>query len=293
MKTRNKGLTIIEMITVLAIIMILAGLLVPAVSMVRKMAKETQQRSQIATVSLGLEAWNDELGHYPDSDEYTETTALEAIYTGAQKLGEALVGRDLRGFHPSQDLSSATGDYTDEGDDYYLVEDVNDEKIRDNLKQRLDPFIDIETARAYRGSSATTPPTVFDMPHVVESVVICDVFNRFTMSLGDTVVKAGMPLLYFRSNPHDNLSEVADFYNFYDNYAIIASAQKAAKLMDGGFLVNDGASDDERREAFDAFITNPAVTGDGHYPYRADSYILISAGHDGIYGTNDDITNFN
>ena len=27
-------------------------------------------------------------------------------------------------------------------------------------------------------------------------------------------------------------------------------------------------------------------------PYRAQSYILISAGKDGLYGTSDDITNF-
>ena len=27
-------------------------------------------------------------------------------------------------------------------------------------------------------------------------------------------------------------------------------------------------------------------------PYRADSYILISAGYDGLYGTRDDICNF-
>ena len=28
------------------------------------------------------------------------------------------------------------------------------------------------------------------------------------------------------------------------------------------------------------------------WPYRADSYILISAGIDGLYGTSDDMTNF-
>ena len=294
-KTKRSGLTLIEMITVLAVIMILVGLLVPAVNKVRKMAKETQQRSQIATVSLGLEAWNDEFGYYPDSNEYTTGTAKEAIYTGAQKLGEALVGRDLRGFHPSQDLSNATGDYTvKEAEDYYLVKGgYTDDKIEENLKQRLDPFIDIDTARAYRGSE--DDPTIFEMPNVVESVVICDVFNRFSMTLtsgsgNTTVVQAGMPLLYFRANPSGTLSEVSDFYDFKDNYAIIATAQEAAGLT-GGFL--EEPLDDARADDFYEFIENPAVTGSGQAPYRADSYILISAGYDGIYGTNDDITNFN
>ena len=30
----------------------------------------------------------------------------------------------------------------------------------------------------------------------------------------------------------------------------------------------------------------------GNRPYRADSYILMSAGFDGLYGTKDDVFNF-
>jgi hypothetical protein len=37
--------------------------------------------------------------------------------------------------------------------------------------------------------------------------------------------------------------------------------------------------------------TNPAVTGTPT-PYKKDSYIMISAGWDGIYGTTDDIFSF-
>jgi len=43
---------------------------------------------------------------------------------------------------------------------------------------------------------------------------------------------------------------------------------------------------------FENMILNPYVTT-VHRPYRADSYILISAGEDGVYGTSDDITNYN
>ena len=39
------------------------------------------------------------------------------------------------------------------------------------------------------------------------------------------------------------------------------------------------------------YITDPKVTA-VDWPYRPDSYILISAGVDGLYGTNDDICNF-
>ena len=42
------------------------------------------------------------------------------------------------------------------------------------------------------------------------------------------------------------------------------------------------------------FISDPMVSVGGmDMPYNRDSYILISAGMDGEYGTADDMTNFN
>ena len=42
---------------------------------------------------------------------------------------------------------------------------------------------------------------------------------------------------------------------------------------------------------FYEYIRDPRVQA-RPWPYRPDSYLLISAGADGIYGTNDDIRNF-
>lgn len=42
---------------------------------------------------------------------------------------------------------------------------------------------------------------------------------------------------------------------------------------------------------FQAFINDPRVSAK-HQPYRSDSYILLSAGPDGVFGTADDIANF-
>jgi hypothetical protein len=39
------------------------------------------------------------------------------------------------------------------------------------------------------------------------------------------------------------------------------------------------------------YIRDPKVTATD-WPYRPDSYILVSAGKDGEYGTDDDIRNF-
>ena len=61
------------------------------------------------------------------------------------------------------------------------------------------------------------------------------------------------------------------------------------------YTAPDGAKGDE---IFYDFITNPGQAtkagGTTYYkPYNASEYILISAGWDGIFGTKDDLTNFN
>ena len=300
MKTTRTGFTLIEMLTVLAIITILIGLLIPALNMVRHMAKNTQERSQISVVSLGLEAWNQDFGSYPDSNEYPGGSGINASYTGAQKLAEAMVGRDLRGFNKSEDLALATGNYNTENGDYYLANGTyTPDEIKANLERRLNPFLDIERARVYKVSSSRTGEVgLFDrtnpMQLATDSVTICDVFDRLSVTLADgTVVRTGMPLLYFRANPAGTLSNVYDYYDFGDNYAMIQAAQNSAGLT-GGFLSNPDPI--QAAQEFYRFIQNPRVAGGNStstYPYKADSYILISAGYDGIYGTSDDITNFN
>ena len=54
---------------------------------------------------------------------------------------------------------------------------------------------------------------------------------------------------------------------------------------------NTLANATNRFEFFYNYITDPKVAAIP-WPYRPDSYILISAGADGLYGTSDDICNF-
>ena len=50
------------------------------------------------------------------------------------------------------------------------------------------------------------------------------------------------------------------------------------------------ANPDYGKEVFYEYIRDPKIMATP-WPYRPDSYILISAGADGEYGTGDDITN--
>jgi hypothetical protein len=134
--------------------------------------------------------------------------------------------------------------------------------------------------------------------------VICDVFGRKSVAVGGNLVKAGTPVLYYRAN---TLSKTITppaapdqrIYNVLDNYALIA----LGRPTDGRPHPLYGPPDPrpspwDREPQYEnfyryirdtKFLAPPAMK---QWPYRAESYILISAGVDGFYGTPDDIRNF-
>ncbi|MBM4104447.1 MAG: type II secretion system protein, partial [Planctomycetes bacterium] len=104
------GFTLLEMLTAMAIIAVMIGLLLPAIGKIQTVAMVVKQRSQFNAIGTALEAfrsdssWND----YPPST-YTDAAGAEtgsADYTGAQKLAEALIGWDGLGFHPQSQWRS-------------------------------------------------------------------------------------------------------------------------------------------------------------------------------------------
>jgi len=95
-KREKPGLTLVEILTVIAIIALLVGILIPAVTAVKDAAKEVKQRGQFTTIELGLTAFKNDYGDYPPSFFGTMTGFTPGgIYCGAQKLSEALLGLDL------------------------------------------------------------------------------------------------------------------------------------------------------------------------------------------------------
>jgi len=89
---KRSGLTVIEILVVVGIIALLAGMLIPAASTVRKMAKEVKQRAQLTAIELGLAAFKNDYGDYPPSDPYSWLRNVTDVQnsSGAQKLAEAL-----------------------------------------------------------------------------------------------------------------------------------------------------------------------------------------------------------
>ena len=89
-KTRKKeAFTIIELLTVMSIIVILLGLLVPAMNKAKIYAKTVNQKNQFHSIDVALELFKTEYEDYPPSDQFDDASVA---YCGAMKLAEAVVG---------------------------------------------------------------------------------------------------------------------------------------------------------------------------------------------------------
>jgi type II secretory pathway pseudopilin PulG len=290
---KKTGLTIIELLIVLGIIALLVGLLVPALSVVRNMAKETKQKAQLSTIELALAAFKNDEGDYPPSD-WPLPPNPGSDYCGSQKLAEALLGWDLLGFHPNTawradglDAAGGSGSY-----DPAHTRDINGDGIPDTFDERKGPYLELATASAFKLIDLFGPNAIGSL--APDTFVICDVFGakKITMIKGvDSVTgqpitvteKAGAPILYYRANTSGKIMNAV--YRVSDNDALVIAKQQA----DG--IEHPLARSGNQYQFFYDYIRDPKINA-RPWPYRPDSYILISAGADGLYGTSDDIRNF-
>jgi len=320
-KTRTSGLTMIEILVVVSIIAILTGLLLPAVHTVQKMARETKQKAQLTSIELALAAFKNDYGEYPPSSFNDPMVSGRGDYGGAQKLAEALLGWDLLGFHPNSAWRSDGMGLDQQGKPVATIYTAPD-----TLSNRRGRYLEMETANAFflgGGTDGVFLDTSGDWgggPLAPRTFVLCDVFpvRERKMRLPDgKIVSPGMPILYYKANaaskvlvpaPNEGLVQPeARVYNARDNRALVSlgmladnakplSARRRHKLDPLYPLTNDEtsklySSGDMFAYFYQLYIRDFRVQA-RPWPHRPDSYLLISAGADGIYGTNDDIRNF-
>jgi len=273
-KSEKSGLTLVELLTVLAIISLLVGILIPAVSAVKNSAMEAKQRGQFVSINLGLTTFKNDSdcgGDYPPSDGWSPGGPLN--YCGAQKLAEALLGLDLLGFHPK---SGFTANGVNSGG--VFVYDTGNPVL---FGQRKDLFLD-GTANAFKLDDLflrTGTGLLYG-----DTYVLCDVFGATRVTLpGGTTAKAGTPILYYKADPSGRL--IGEVYNHNDNVVLVTLKEAADNKAHP--LANPGGG----YSNFYDYITDPKITAK-QWPYKPNSYILISAGADGLYGTGDDVRNF-
>ena len=288
-RTKRFGFTIVELLTAVAIIAMLVALLIPSLSMVRNFAKETRQKSQFASIGQALMAFRSDYGDYPPSDRHM---LLSRDYGGSQKLAEAILGWDLLGFHPQSNWNS-TGLDRNNGEFAYDPARV---RGNDTLYERRTPYLDAGTTSAFSLGSLYAPLLPGQLAPA--TYVLCDAFPVKKITIGPVAsqktVKAGTPILYYRANTSSR-NEVGigawdlQIYNYQDN-----SPLAELPTLKDNTLQHPLGDDTNNYEVFRNEITDlQASQASGRlWPHRPGSYILISAGADGLYGTGDDITNF-
>ena len=259
---KKAAFTIVELLTVMSIIILLIGLLVPGLNLIRQFAKRVKQKAQFHSIGIALDLFNAEWDGYPPSEAFGPTGTYK--YCGAMKLAEAMVGKDMCGFNTDSDFTAgnAAGLY------------YGPPATLSGRKQ----YLKLEGANVETIGSLYNPPGPFD----ASEVVLCDVYAHRTAS-GE---RLGMPILYYRANTSntEHLPPPAppgeNIYNYDDNRELVA-----LKTYDGEDHLFELDPATFYEEIKNKKISIPR-------PYRADSYILISAGPDGKYGTKDDVLNF-
>ena len=294
------GFTIVELLVTLVIIGIVLSLMLPAFSAVKNAALVLQQKGQHNLIETGLEGFRLDFGDYPD-DYHTNPYSMVPYdysdrYSGAQILAEAMVGRDGFGVHKYTQFLLEDGiDTTDDG--------VGDTKIYGlspvNKSLRRGPYIEPESANATMVGSLYSN---LSDPLDADTYVLSDMFGKVKNKV--TGKPSGMPVLYYKANTSNSLHVTPSggpggqwglqrgyedsIYTLYVN----------SKVFDWGipFKSNYSSHMYTSSNSSDWSLFYEA-TRDPNFntpvrPYRSESFILQSAGLDGIYGTMDDVYNF-
>ena len=303
---KHKAFSLIELLVVISVIAMLMSVIGVAASRVRIAAKNMQQAANLHAIEVGLELVEKDYGFYPDS----QAIVLDGgnVY-GAQQLSEALVGRDMAGvdknsgfYVPSRELSARTEPT------YY------DSNEQESLNNRKGPYFNLDR----EGANVLEVSQIYDdtkdifckydaVSHTIandydRAPVIVDNYKMKKVELETGVmVYTGTPILYYRSNPSAKYFREQNtawssmtyelckdsYYNYYDNYDFYELENLRNPEEDThAFKESNGG-----KTAFYEYLTSKKV-GTYDMPVNKGTFVLISAGYDGIYGTRDDITNF-
>lgn len=279
----KKAFSIVELLTIMSILVLIMSLLLPALNQVRKHGKKVKQKAQFHSISVAMELFNAEWDGFPDSDALG---ADSQPYCGAMKFCEAMVGQDLLGYHPASvfrrdDDDPVTGLYPPNPSD-------------DNLDMRSKPYLQLENANAYKLEDIYGSGNVGSFTD--KSRVLCDVYGR--IKHGTTGKKIGMPILYYKANVSGTTHPITDnsvattavtnIYDHTDNDTLVQLGVPKTTPLETHPMAGTTATG---IYVFYDAIWNDKITSLAR-PHRSDSYILLSAGFDGLYGTNDDVFNF-
>jgi hypothetical protein len=236
-----------------------------------------KQLSQFQRIDTALDLFKSEFNFYPPSGALDENGKP---YCGAMKLVEAIMGQDLWGFHPDsvfrRDGTGSKGTML-----YPDANNLSRQAYSDNFNMRKRYYL--RDGNCYHLKDLYNDVGPFDG----NEYVLCDEFWHVTDLGMDR--RGGMPILYYKANTSKTAHDINDpnnpenIYNYRDNHALLALGVPGKPELKHPLYENP--------KIFYEITKNPKASGPIR-PYGADTYILLSAGKDGLYGTKDDIANF-
>jgi prepilin-type N-terminal cleavage/methylation domain-containing protein len=327
MSQKRHAFTLIELLTVVAIITLLISILVPAVNAARKQAARAAARAQISGLSQGIEMFRTDFNYYPSSIPQTELgvddadnransgTGTTYPVQGAHRLAVAMVGLDqlgcptktggttagninvnpdsIKGWYYTHGAANTADGTFIAGSDVYYPKDTENWGNPVYRTTRRSPYIDP------KGFNIVKDKTIGNNGNA-GAIVLTDRYDKRANEdiQDDANYSNHSVILYYaanergkylyRDNPGVDDDNISNLYYFQDNRNILVSdaAQFKGTSTTPGYSV----------QAFYDFIEDKnAAIGTGnvtHMPINKDSFILISRGYDGVYGTDDDVTNY-
>lgn len=318
--------TLVELLVVVAIIAILIGILVPATSAIRTQAKVTATNGQYAALDQALEQYRSESalgGAYPPSSsdaplpanrskikDPLSNSVTDISTSGAHLLVHALLGADLLGTPGFRDLDHDGfwwNDTSAAAEDAYEVDNTSREPKVSRYQET--GYVGDEFKGKYLTTLAAMEQT--------GSILTWPGDEATTGTRGQYLFADawGRPILYYKANKAArNMLGAEDKSGVYwqEDNGLITGSTGGVRNFDG---IDFGAGTIPNQNYYHAIaVVKPvepnadltAVTFNNTFaryiwnadikakpePVRKDSYLLISAGKDGVYGNSDDVTNW-
>src|ERR1700747_2554395 len=112
---RTQAFTLLELLVVIAVIVVLAGLLLPAVQSVLERAKKVQAKNDLTQIVIAVNAFYTEYGRYPatatsgDATYGPGTAATDAVFKELRALsGSSINTRQIVFISPPEDATQAS-----------------------------------------------------------------------------------------------------------------------------------------------------------------------------------------
>lgn len=154
------GFTLIEIITVIAIIMALAAMTVAGLGYANKKAEIERTRVFLGTVSLALQQYSSDNGEFPPGDGGKDSTkeVYAALYGDFDGDGKPDEGAEVYLSTLDPNGKGKSLNTRESGDGYILVDawkELDDSKLRQEMYYRHDP--------AGNDANMMNPPSDFDL----------------------------------------------------------------------------------------------------------------------------------